>query len=71
MPLANVNAPVADRLGGDIVAGYLAHLARTGRGHSHSERIAGSFVRRFPDPQRWADQPLVRRLTEGQQPGRC
>lgn len=59
---ASASAPIADRAATDLVADYLAHLAVTGRGHAHSEQAIVSFVRRWPQPQRWADQPLARRL---------
>jgi hypothetical protein len=58
---ASVSAPVAEQSATDLVAEYLAHLALTGRGHSQSELTVRSFLRRWPQPQRWADQPLVRR----------
>lgn len=61
---AIANAPGAERPASDLVAGYLGHLARTGRGHSHSELTARSFLRRWPHPQRWAAQPLADRLAE-------
>jgi integrase len=64
MPRANVNGPVAEPAARDLLADYLTHLARTGRGHTHSESNAHSFLRRWPDPQRWALQPLGQRLTE-------
>jgi len=67
MPLANVSALGAEAPARDLLADYLAHLARGGRGHSHSEQIARSFLRRWPDPQRWATQPLGARLAEGKQ----
>ncbi len=61
---ATANAPGAERPAGDLVASYVAHLARTGRGHSHSETIARSCLRRWPAPQDWAAQPLADRLAE-------
>jgi integrase len=64
---ASVSAPVAERPATDLVAEYLAHLALTGRGHSQSDPIVASFLRRWPQPQRWADQPLVRRLAASPQ----
>jgi hypothetical protein len=35
-----------------------AHLARTGRGNTAYYQAARSFLRRWPDPRSWADQPL-------------
>jgi integrase len=64
MPRANANAPAAELAARDLLADYAAHLARTGRGHTHSQMNARSFLRRWPDPQRWALQPLPRRLAE-------
>ena len=64
MPRASANAPAAERPAGDLLAGYAAHLARTGRGHSHSELNARAFLRLWPDPQAWATQPLEARLSE-------
>jgi integrase len=64
MLLASASAPAAERQASDLLAGYAAHLARTGRGHSRSESIARCFLRRWPAPQRWAAQPLADRLSE-------
>jgi integrase len=64
---ASVSAPVAERSATGLVAEYLTHLALTGRGHSQSELAVRSFLRRWPQPQRWADQPLVRRLAASPQ----
>ncbi|MDA8381375.1 MAG: tyrosine-type recombinase/integrase [Actinomycetota bacterium] len=62
MPPANASARVTERRARDLLADYAAHLARTGHGHVHSEDNARRFLRRFPDPQSWADQPLAARL---------
>ncbi len=59
---ALANAPAAEPPAADLLAAYAAHLAATGRGHSHSEQTARSFLRRWPDPQTWADQPLAGRM---------
>ncbi|MDA8373595.1 MAG: tyrosine-type recombinase/integrase [Actinomycetota bacterium] len=64
---ASVSAPAAEYSATDLVAEYFAHLALTGRGHCHSEPAVRSFLRRWPEPQRWADQPLVRRLAASPQ----
>lgn len=64
MRLESASAPAANRQAPDFVAGYFEHLGRTGYGHSHSEQAARAFVRRWPDPQQWATQPLADRLAE-------
>jgi integrase len=46
----------------ELLAAYAAHLTVTGRGHSGSERGARAFLRRWPTPQDWADEPLAVRL---------
>ena len=49
--------------GGDLLAAYAAHLARTGpRQHRLLSSSGSAFLRRWPQPQRWADQPLAQRL---------
>src|SRR5665213_2610894 len=62
MPHAPASAPAAERPARDLLAEYLAHLARTGRGHSRSEENARRFLKRWPDPGRWAAEPLAIRL---------
>ncbi len=62
MPPANASARVAERRARDLLADYAAHLKRTEHGHVHSEDNARRFLRRFPDPQSWAAQPLATRL---------
>ncbi|MBG0825873.1 tyrosine-type recombinase/integrase [Planomonospora sp. ID91781] len=57
MPLAPVCAP-----GEDLHAAYLEQLRRSGRGNVSYERAARAFFRRWPDPQRWAGEPLQVRL---------
>jgi integrase len=67
---ANASAPGAKPPArGILLAEYAAHLARSGRGHSHSELTARSFLQRWPNPQRWAAQPLADRLAESPQTG--
>ncbi|MGH7745836.1 MAG: tyrosine-type recombinase/integrase, partial [Candidatus Dormibacteria bacterium] len=57
-----VNAPAAERRP-DLLAGYLAYLAATGRGASRlALGAARTFFRRWPDPQDWAATPLSERL---------
>ncbi|HTP30266.1 MAG TPA: tyrosine-type recombinase/integrase [Anaeromyxobacteraceae bacterium] len=48
----------------NLLADYRAHLAHVGQGHCHSEANARRFLRRWPDPKRWATRPLARRLAE-------
>ena len=67
MPPAVANARSAERLAGELLGGYDAHLARTGRGGGGYARAARSFLRRWPYPQHWAAQPLGARLAEGKQ----
>jgi integrase len=64
MPLASASAPVAERQARDLLADYAAYLRATGRGHCHSDRYARSFLRRWPEPQAWASQPLAARVSE-------
>jgi integrase len=65
MPRASASAFAAETLARNLLAEYQAHLAVTGRGNSKSEENARRFLRRWPDPQRWAAQPLSKRLSEG------
>lgn len=47
-----------------VLAEYKCFLAHAGHGNSAYTQQARSFMRRFPDPQRWAGLPLTRRLSE-------
>lgn len=47
-----------------VLAEYKHFLAHAGHGNSAYTQQARSFMRRFPDPQRWAGLPLTRRLSE-------
>src|SRR5579884_3953044 len=49
----------------DLLAEYAAHLQRTGRGNSAYTQAARAFLRRWPTPQAWADEPLGIRLAAG------
>jgi len=49
----------------DWHAAYLENLARTGRGNTSYWRAARAFFRRWPDPQRWVEEPLEIRLSAG------
>lgn len=66
MPPATANAP-AEASAGELLAGFAAHLALTGRGNSASAQGARSFLRRWPAPQTWASEPLEVRLAAGTQ----
>ncbi|HTW97227.1 MAG TPA: hypothetical protein VMD59_00540, partial [Acidimicrobiales bacterium] len=61
---APASAPGAESTARQVLADYAGYLAASGRGHVNSERVARSFLRRYPDSQRFADQPLVLRLAE-------
>jgi integrase len=62
MPPASASARVAERQARNFLADYAVHLEATGHGHVHSEDNARRFLRRFPDPDSWAAQPLAARL---------
>jgi integrase len=47
----------------ELHAAYLEYLERTGRGNSAYWSAARSFFKRWPDPQRWAAEPLEVRLS--------
>ena len=61
MRLVTVSAPGCDPQ--PLLAGYLRHLAGTGRGNTSYWRAAASFFRRWPDPAAWAAEPLEVRLS--------
>jgi integrase len=65
MPRASASVRVAEPRADGLVSDYIAHLARTGRGTVNAEANARRFLRRWPEPQEWADQPLAERLGEG------
>jgi hypothetical protein len=65
MPRASASVRVAEHRAEDLISDYLAHLVRTGRGTANAEANARRFLRRWPEPQAWADQPLAQRLSEG------
>ena len=67
MPHANVNATNTERAPRDLLGDYATHLALTDRGNSAYTSAARSFLRRWPDPQGWADQSLSERLGAGPQ----
>jgi hypothetical protein len=45
-----------------LLADYVTHLARTGRGNVGYQRAARAFLTRWPDPRSWATLPLAARL---------
>src|SRR5688500_14353 len=60
MPPVIASAPSAE-----LHAAYLDPLARSGRGNTAYRQAARVFFRRWPDPRRWAHQPLAARLSAG------
>jgi len=65
MPRASASVQVVEHKASDLVSDYVAHLARTGRGTTNADANARRFLRRWPEPQRWAEQTLPDRLSEG------
>ena len=65
MPPVTASAPPAERPGAGLHAAYLDYLARSGRGNTAYWQAARVFFRRWPDPQRWAHEPLAARLSAG------
>ena len=65
MPPASASALVAERPARNLLADYAAHLARTGRRNCQSPGERPGFLQRWPDPDRWASQPLPDRFAEG------
>lgn len=61
MPLALASVPSTEP-GADLHAAYLDYLERTGRGNTAYWRAARVFFERWPDPHRWAEEPLEVRL---------
>ena len=57
----------ADPSARDYLAEYAHHQTRTGRGNHTTTQGAKTFMRRWPNPQDWAAQPLAYRLAEGSQ----
>ncbi|MDQ2708760.1 MAG: site-specific integrase [Actinomycetota bacterium] len=60
MPPAPACAPVRDEI--DLLAEFRAHMARLGLHGPNQDKSARAFLRRWPDPQSWADEPLATRL---------
>ena len=73
MPLAIASAPTEGAVaaswpaprGEELLSGYLAALAARGAGNRAFLGAARAFLARWPDPQRWAEQPLPVRLSAG------
>ena len=61
------SAPAAELPVRDYLAEYAHHQRVTGRGNSSTTQGAKAFMRRWPNPQDWATQPLAKRLAEGPQ----
>ena len=64
MPPALAYAPVPeiDLPEVDLVAAFQAHTARLGLHGVNQDKAARGFLRHWPDPQAWADEPLATRL---------
>jgi integrase len=62
---AAASAPADRRPARDLLADYAVHLTLTGRGNVAYTQAARVFLRRWPTPQAWADQPLPARLEAG------
>src|SRR4051794_37613245 len=61
MQLATVSVPAAEPPAA-VLAAYRRSLAAAGHGNTAFEQAARSFLRRWPNPQRWAELPLAARL---------
>jgi integrase len=59
MPPALGYAPVPEI---DLLAAFRAHTARLGLHGPNQDKAARAFLRRWPDPQSWAGEPLATRL---------
>ncbi|MCA1821205.1 MAG: tyrosine-type recombinase/integrase [Pseudonocardia sp.] len=60
MPPALAYAPDPDGI--DLLAAFRAHAARLGLRGVNQDKAARGFLRRWPDPQSWAEEPLAVRL---------
>jgi hypothetical protein len=47
----------------DVLAAYAEHCDRLGLISGNLASAGRTFLRRWPDPQRWADEPLAARLS--------
>ena len=59
MPPALACAPAAET---DLLEAFAEHTRRVGLHGPNQHGAARAFLRRWPDPQHWAAQPLARRL---------
>ncbi len=59
MPPALAYAPAVEV---DLLAAFVEHTARIGLHGTNQHKAAGSFLRRWPNPQAWAAEPLATRL---------
>ncbi len=67
MPPALAYAPAAEHAGQvagevDLLAAFAEHTDKVGLHGSNQHKAARTFLRRWPDPQAWAAQPLAARL---------
>lgn len=66
MLLATVNATKPDRSHlespDEVLAAYLSYRATTGRGNTTTTQAARVFLRHWPDPNLWVQEPLPVRL---------
>jgi hypothetical protein len=46
----------------DLIATYAANCTRLGLTGVNLPKAAASFLRRWPDPQQWANEPMQVRL---------
>jgi hypothetical protein len=59
MPPALAYAPAPEL---DLLAAFRAHTTRLGLHGVNQDKAARGFLRRWPDPQAWAKEPLATRL---------
>jgi hypothetical protein len=61
-PVPEIDLPEIDLPEVDLLAAFQAHTARLGLRGVNQDKAARGFLRRWPDPQAWADEPLATRL---------
>ena len=59
MPPALASAPAAEL---DLLAAFVEHTARIGLRGTNQHKAARAFLRRWPEPQDWAAEPLATRM---------
>jgi hypothetical protein len=57
-----IDLPEIDLAEVDLLAAFQAHTARLGLHGVNQDKAARGFLRHWPDPQAWADEPLATRL---------